>query len=392
MGGGVSAAILRAGGREIMLDAAKKVPAKLGDVVVTTAGSLPAQYIFHAISIGSQNEAAGAKEVLHRTVTRCLDLLEALNLDSLAFPAIGAGVAGFDYKDVAVEMANVIAGRLTKATKSLQISIFLFDRFGRMEPLDFIMFFEEFASKVPSVAAHEVRVPVAITPSSGPKLTDLPDRQQGLRLRLMDLRDKQNRLEEQMVASGIHEGPGINELRARLAEIQNDRLDILAELKQAELERSASRPVEVFISYAHADEVLRNQLGKHLSILQREGIISAWHDRIITAGSEWKGEIDQHLESASLILLLISSDFVDSDYCWDVEMTRAMQRQKLREARVIPVILRPVMWQKTPFAKLQALPPEGCAVTTWANQDAAFLSVAEGIRTAAEEILAEPTS
>src|ERR1035438_8167123 len=121
MGGGVSAAILRAGGQEIMIDAAKKVPAKLGDVVVTTAGRLQAQYVFHAITIEQFAQAKPGRQVVKSAVTRCFDLLDALGLDSISFPAIGAGVAGFSYEDVAVEMADGVATRLVRADRPMEI-------------------------------------------------------------------------------------------------------------------------------------------------------------------------------------------------------------------------------------------------------------------------------
>ncbi|HEY0735370.1 MAG TPA: right-handed parallel beta-helix repeat-containing protein [Herpetosiphonaceae bacterium] len=144
--------------------------------------------------------------------------------------------------------------------------------------------------------------------------------------------------------------------------------------------------IKVFYSYSHKDERIRNELANHLSILRRQGVISEWHDRKIGAGDEWAGEIDQHLNTAQIILLLISSDFLASDYCYDIEMKRAMERHDAGEARVIPVVLRPVMWLGTPFSRLQALPKDAKAVTLWRTSDEAFVSVAEGIREAVEEI------
>lgn len=144
--------------------------------------------------------------------------------------------------------------------------------------------------------------------------------------------------------------------------------------------------VEVFYSYAHGDEAMRDKLTKHLSLLQRQGFIKGWHDREITAGTEWKGEIDEHLNSARVVLLLVSADFLASDYCWDVEMKRAMERHELKEARVIPVILRDVDWHASPFGKLQALPRNGKPVTSWPNEDEAFADIARGIRRALEEL------
>jgi TIR domain len=135
-----------------------------------------------------------------------------------------------------------------------------------------------------------------------------------------------------------------------------------------------SQALEVFFSYAHRDEALRDELVKHLSLLQHQGVITAWHDRKITAGIEWAGAIDAHLQSAQIILLLVSADFMASAYCYDMEMQRAMTRHEAKEARVIPVILRPVVWQGAPFGKLQALPTGGNPITTWSNQDTAFVN------------------
>jgi hypothetical protein len=144
---------------------------------------------------------------------------------------------------------------------------------------------------------------------------------------------------------------------------------------------------EVFFSYAHEDEPLLGELRKHLGILKRLGVIRDWHDRRITAGTEWKGQIDHHLDTAGVILLLVSPDFVASDYCWDVELKRALERHDRREARVIPVILRPVdNWHAAPFGRLQAVPTDGRPVTEWGNQDAAFADVARHIRTAVEDL------
>lgn len=139
-------------------------------------------------------------------------------------------------------------------------------------------------------------------------------------------------------------------------------------------------PLSLFISYAHEDEPLRQQLETHLSLLQRQGLIASWHDRQILAGDERAQEINQHLEGASIILLLISASFLASDYCYDIEMKRALERHQRGEARVIPIILRPCDWQASPFARLQCLPHYGSAVTTWQNSDEAFLAIAEGLR------------
>jgi tetratricopeptide (TPR) repeat protein len=172
-------------------------------------------------------------------------------------------------------------------------------------------------------------------------------------------------------------------------EIKRERPDSAKDQPVGPLSSSLTQPtnpVEVFYSYAHEDEPLQKQLVKHLANLKRQGIITNWYDRDITAGSEWNGEIRRHLDSAKVILLLISPDFMSSDYCNNIEVRRAMERHDAREARVIPVILRPVDWEGTPFSKLQAFPTDALPVTSWTNADEAFLSVAKAIRKALKEL------
>jgi TIR domain len=141
-------------------------------------------------------------------------------------------------------------------------------------------------------------------------------------------------------------------------------------------------PVKLFFCYAHEDEPLLNKLKSHLSPLQRQGLIDVWYDRDINAGTEWENEIDTHLRTADIILLLISPDFMNSDYCYSIEMQRALERHKHKEARVIPIILRPIYWQGEPLGTLQALPTDAKPVTDpdWHNLDRALFNVTEGIR------------
>ncbi len=148
----------------------------------------------------------------------------------------------------------------------------------------------------------------------------------------------------------------------------------------------SSTPVEVFYSYAHKDEAFRDELETHLSLLRRQGLITEWHDRHILPGTDWSQALDEHLERASVILLLISADFLASDYCYGIEMQRALERHQANEARVIPILLRPVDWNNAPFAYLQALPTDAKPITTWRNRDAAFTDVAAGIRRVIEDL------
>lgn len=149
-------------------------------------------------------------------------------------------------------------------------------------------------------------------------------------------------------------------------------------------------PVKIFCCYAHKDEPLLKKLKTHLSPLQRQDLIDIWHDRDISAGTEWEQEVSKHLNEAQIILLLISPHFLASEYCYSIEMMRAIERHKAEEARVIPVILRPAHWENAPFGKLQALPANGKPITdrSWQNQDKAFLDVVRRIQETVKEIKA----
>jgi len=142
----------------------------------------------------------------------------------------------------------------------------------------------------------------------------------------------------------------------------------------------------LFFSYSHVDEDLRDQLETHLAGLQRQGLISSWHDRRIAAGEDFGAAIDSHLDTADVILLLISPNFIASNYCYERETKRALERHEQGVARVIPVILRPCDWHDLPFSKLQAAPKDGRAITMWPNVDEAFLDVVTAIKRALKEL------
>ncbi|TVZ63102.1 TIR domain-containing protein [Rhizobium mongolense USDA 1844] len=139
----------------------------------------------------------------------------------------------------------------------------------------------------------------------------------------------------------------------------------------------------VFFSYSHVDAALRDQLEKQLSVLKRQGVIETWHDRRVGAGDAFEREIDEHIDGDDIILLLISADFLASDYCYDIEMKRAMERHERGEAIVIPVILRACEWKHAPFGKLKGVPEDGRPIKQWSDVDAAFLQVAQAVRDAA---------
>lgn len=148
----------------------------------------------------------------------------------------------------------------------------------------------------------------------------------------------------------------------------------------------------VFFSYSHHDETMRDELEIHLSMLKRQGLIEAWHDRRIGAGNEIDHSINVHLESDDIILLLVSPHFLASDYCYDREMARAMERHEAGEARVIPVILEPCDWHPAPFGKLLAVPTDGKPIAKFANQNEGLLDVTKAVRSAIEEMFSVATS
>lgn len=148
----------------------------------------------------------------------------------------------------------------------------------------------------------------------------------------------------------------------------------------------AAQPLALFISYSHKDDDLRAKLDAHLSLLKRQNVFDVWHDRRIGAGREWAGEINDALERADVVMLLVSSDFLASDYCYDKEMVRALQRHDEGSARVVPVILRPCDWQSSQFGKLLALPRDGKPVVSHPDTDSALTEVAHALRALADQM------
>jgi hypothetical protein len=146
--------------------------------------------------------------------------------------------------------------------------------------------------------------------------------------------------------------------------------------------------LSIFVSYSHADEKYKDALLKHLRPLERMNLVTQWHDRKLLAGDAWGDEISKHLEQADIVLLLVSVEFINSKYCYDVELERALERHSRGECRVVPVIIRGCLWQHTPFARLQALPRDGKPVSSWPDLDDVLASIAEAIRSVAEDVIA----
>ena len=147
-----------------------------------------------------------------------------------------------------------------------------------------------------------------------------------------------------------------------------------------------AQPLRTFISYAEEDGQYCIQLKKHLAGLRRQGIIEIWEFKKASAGSEWENMLYEKLDSSNLILLLVSSDFQDSDYCWDVEMKRALKLHEEGQTRVIPIVIRAVLWEEWPLAHLLVLPSNGLPVASWDVQDEAWTNVVIGIRKVCDEL------
>ena len=155
------------------------------------------------------------------------------------------------------------------------------------------------------------------------------------------------------------------------------------------MEAVSVRGVTIFYCYATEDERHLRELEKHLGSLKRLGKVTTWCDRQIAPGMEWEHEINAHLNAADIILLLVSPDFMQSDYCYNVEMKHALERHNSAEkAEVIPVIVRPVNWQDTPIGRLQAWPARGKPIALWNNKDEGYQNVARGIGKIVSEQLA----
>jgi TIR domain/CHAT domain len=147
-----------------------------------------------------------------------------------------------------------------------------------------------------------------------------------------------------------------------------------------------TQPIEVFISYAHEDKLLRDRLAIQLANLRRQGVIRDWFNGDVIPGTEWRKQIQQHIESAQIILLLISADFMASEFCYSTEMMKAIQRHKDGNVRVLPILLRPTDYEGAPFAELRMLPTDNKPLTRWPNHDDAFENIVKGIRRAINEL------
>lgn len=145
--------------------------------------------------------------------------------------------------------------------------------------------------------------------------------------------------------------------------------------------------LKIFYIYAHQDNIYREQLDRHLSNLRRQYDLEIWFDRKISPGDNWEDILETHLNTADLIILLISPDFMDSDYCYSKEMAHALLRHERGDAKVLPVIVRYVHWKNAPFSHIQLLPTQARPIRSWPDLDEAFYDVVIGIERAIQELL-----
>ena len=150
-------------------------------------------------------------------------------------------------------------------------------------------------------------------------------------------------------------------------------------LKFQKFNESEMPAAKIFISYSKKDTDLKDELNTHLASIKRRNRATTWDDRHIIGGELWDETIKTKLMEADIILFLVSSDFIATDYIWDNEIPLAEEQRKKGKAQVIPIILRPCQWTKLDFAKQQALPSKGVPINTFTNKDAAWLEVANGI-------------
>lgn len=385
MGGGVSRAIRNAGGTAIAIDAAKAGFRQLGDVVVTSAGALDARYVFHVVTIGPvvprhgaprwdpalstapmdmevhrDEELAMHRELVERATARVFDLARAVDARSIAFPALGAGVAGIPMEAVAEGMTTTIARYLSSSLEPVDVELWLSAKSWQSE-FDYIVFFERIAAALASIAmSREAAVDDRSPRPSAPEVV------QAERERM--------RVEAELARADS------DDQRQKIAE---EYAQTVQHVESALADRAT--PLNLFVSYSRRDKDEAIALMNHLSSLKHSGL-AVWSDRIIEAGEDWEAEIHEALEAADIGLYLLSADFLASEYCVGREWKRALERQAAGEMVVVPVILRACDWQAF-VGQLQALPQDARPIMSDRSRiDESMLEVVQGVRARIESI------
>lgn len=142
----------------------------------------------------------------------------------------------------------------------------------------------------------------------------------------------------------------------------------------------------VIVSYSRNDLPFFEELSAHLSLLQHKGLIHIWHEGRIRAGDAWRDAIMSQIQSSDIFVLLVSGDFLASDFVWENELKLILARQKLGKAIILPIIIRPCLWQQSPIAKFQVLPADGRPVSLSPNPDRTWVAIARHIEKVARSI------
>ena len=171
--------------------------------------------------------------------------------------------------------------------------------------------------------------------------------------------------------------------------IKKEEQDTTSKIDNSMIKNTLSgKSLNIFLSYSHKDEELKEQLDTHLAALKRNNLIQTWNDRAILTGEEWDIAIKTQLAQADIILLLVSANFIASEYIWKVEITQAMKRHDNKEVVVVPVFIKPCDWKGMPFEKLQGLPKDAIPVTKHNDRDEVLMTIAKSIRSLVERLTA----
>ena len=360
MGGGVSRAILDAGGRSIAVDASKWIPLCRGDVAVTGAGVLSARFVFHVVTIGprpgdasSWEESDDPVESVRAATRRCIALARELGVESIAFPSLGSGVAGIPTESVAAAMADAMAVELGSG-EPLRIELFLAVK-SWQDDSDYLGFFERFSAA--QSVAHEVPGVAA------PEPKEVPER---AKVVLESERAIKELDEAERATADPTERDAIVTRRADAAAASTDAIEHL-------------RPVRLFVSYAREDLEWAKVFMNHLAGLRLAGL-AVWSDQLIDPGVRWEKEILKFLDTADFAVFLVTSSFLGSTYCVETEWKRAQARWEADELRIIPVLLKASHWEPL-FGDIQILPGGALPIVTTnpppnhPGVDESFLSV-----------------
>jgi small GTP-binding protein len=153
-------------------------------------------------------------------------------------------------------------------------------------------------------------------------------------------------------------------------------------------ESAVSNTPKLFISYSHKDAEYKDELLNRLKVISRQFNVDTWHDEQLLAGDKIDPEIIKQLDVADMVIMLISPDFIASDYCFETEMQRALENAEQRSSRVIPIIVRETPdWHQHAIGQDLALPDDGKPLEDWPSADKFWGSVQTGIRRVIEDFV-----